>query len=138
MAGLSAVAAAADDAGDAPPAAPVRRLGWRDLPAAERHPLSLGPADRRKRFLSPADDGAIAAYVSRIDPDRAVLVGAAGPDGRVVGVAEALALAFAEGTEAAVFLSRRRSGRSPGRRGRSGRAPRAWAARSCSPKRRAR
>ena len=136
MAGLSAAAAAADDAGDAPPA--VHRLGWRDLPAAERHPLSLGPADRRKRFLSPADDGAIAAYVSRIDPDRAVLVGAAGPDGRVVGVAEALALAFAEGTEAAVSLSRRRTGRSPGRRGRSGRAPRAWAARSSSPKRRAR
>jgi RimJ/RimL family protein N-acetyltransferase len=74
---------AADDA----PA--IRRLGRRDLPEVERHLLSLGPADRRKRFLSPADDGAVAGYVSRLDPGRAVLVGAAGPDGRLVGVAEA-------------------------------------------------
>ena len=67
----------------------VRRLGWRDLPEMERHLLSLGPADRRKRFLSPATDAAIAGYVARLDPVRAVLVGAADGDGRVVGVAEA-------------------------------------------------
>ena len=70
-------------------AAPIVRLGRRDLPEVERHLLALGPADRRKRFLSPADDGAIARYVSRLDPDRAVLVGAAGLDGRLVGIAEA-------------------------------------------------
>jgi ribosomal protein S18 acetylase RimI-like enzyme len=67
----------------------IRRLGRGDLPAVERHLLALGPADRRKRFLSPADDDAIARYVSRLDPGRAVLVGAAGPDGRLAGIAEA-------------------------------------------------
>jgi GNAT superfamily N-acetyltransferase len=70
----------------------VRRLGRGDLPAVERHLLSLGPADRRKRFGAPADDDAVAAHVSRLDPGRAVLVGAADPDGRLVGVAEALFL----------------------------------------------
>jgi len=59
------------------------------MPAVERHLLALGPADRRKRFLSPADDDAISRYVARVDPDRAVLVGATDGDGRVVGVAEA-------------------------------------------------
>ena len=117
----------------------VRRLNRADLPEVERHLLALGPADRRKRFGAPADDDAVAAHVSRLDPGRAVLVGAAAPDGRLVGVAEArfldgdapapramevavsvhpyhrreglgrrlaaraVALAFAEGAEAAVF-----------------------------------
>ena len=71
----------------APPA--VRRLGQRDMPEVERHLLSLGPADRRKRFLSPVDDGAIARYAAGLDPGRAVFVGAADPDGRLVGIAEA-------------------------------------------------
>jgi ribosomal protein S18 acetylase RimI-like enzyme len=115
----------------------VRRLGRRDLPEVQRHLLALGSADRRKRFLSPADDGAIAGYVARLDPGRTVLVGAADADGRLIGIAEAhpvvdaprtvevavsvhpyhrrdglgrrlaaraVALAFAEGAEAAVFL----------------------------------
>jgi ribosomal protein S18 acetylase RimI-like enzyme len=73
-------------------AAPVaiRRLGRHDLPAVERHLLSLGPADRRKRFLSPFDDAAVARYVGRMDAERAVIVGAAaGPDGHLAGIAEA-------------------------------------------------
>jgi ribosomal protein S18 acetylase RimI-like enzyme len=117
----------------------IRRLGRHDLPEVERHLLSLGPSDRRKRFLSPFDDGAITRYVAGIDADRAVLVGAeAEADGRLAGIAEAhpvglgsprmvevavsvhpyhrreglgrrlaaeaVALAFAEGAEAAVFL----------------------------------
>ena len=85
-----AMAALSGAAGPAAMSAPtIRRLGWRDLPEVERHLLSLGPADRRKRFLSPADDGAIARYVARLDPGRAVLVGAAEADGRVAGIAEA-------------------------------------------------
>ena len=68
---------------------PVVRLGRHDLAAVEQNLLALGPADRRKRFLSPADDGAIARYVARLDPDRVVLVGAADPDGRLIGIAEA-------------------------------------------------
>jgi ribosomal protein S18 acetylase RimI-like enzyme len=83
MVALNAAAAAVA----APPA--IRRLGRRDLPEVERHLLALGPADRRARFLSSADDGAIARYVARLDPGRSVLVGAADPDGRVVGLAEA-------------------------------------------------
>ena len=81
MVALNAAAAVA--------AIPIVRLGRRDLPEVERHLLALGPADRRKRFLSPANDGAIARYVAGIDPGRAVLVGAAGPDGDIVGIAEA-------------------------------------------------
>ena len=83
MVALSAAAAAGDAA------LAIRRLGRRDMPAVERHLLALGPADRRKRFLSPADDGAIARYVAGINPDRAVIVGAADPDGGLVGIAEA-------------------------------------------------
>ena len=56
----------------------IFRLGRGDLPEVERHLMALGPADRRKRFLSPADDGAIARYVAGLDPVRATLVGAAG------------------------------------------------------------
>jgi ribosomal protein S18 acetylase RimI-like enzyme len=115
----------------------MRRLDRRDVPEVERHLLALGPADRRKRFLWPAHDDAIAGYVARIDPDRAVLMGAVDGDGRLVGLAEAhpssdppravemavsvlpchrrqgvgrglaaqaVALAFARGAEAAVFL----------------------------------
>jgi len=67
----------------------IFRLGRADLPEVERHLLALGPADRRKRFLSPADDGAIARYAAGLDPVRATLLGAAGPDGRLVGIAEA-------------------------------------------------
>jgi RimJ/RimL family protein N-acetyltransferase len=67
----------------------IRRLGRGDMPEVERHLLALGPADRRKRFLSPVDDAAIGGHVARTDPDRAVVVGAVAPDGRVVGIAEA-------------------------------------------------
>ena len=130
MVALSAAAATAT-------APSIRRLGRGDMPEVERHLLALGPADRRKRFLSPAGDGAIARYVSALGPGHAVLVGAAGPDGRSVGAAEAhpvvdaprtveaavsahpyhrreglgrrlaaqaVALAFAKGAEAALFL----------------------------------
>lgn len=72
-----------------PTPTPIRRLGRRDAPELERHLLALGPADRRKRFLSPANDAAIAGYVARIDFGRAVVVAAAAGNGRVVGVAEA-------------------------------------------------
>jgi GNAT superfamily N-acetyltransferase len=132
MVALSAAAAAAAAA-----APSIRRLGRGDMPEVERHLLALGPADRRKRFLSPADDGAIARYVAGIDPGRAVVVGAMDPDGGLAGIAEAhpvvdaprtvevavsvhpyhrrgglgrrlvaraVALASAEGAEAAVFL----------------------------------
>ena len=108
MVALNAAAAAVA----APPA--IRRLGRRDLPEVERHLLALGPADRRARFLSSADDGAIARYVARLDPDRAVLVGAAGPDGRLVGIAEAHPVVDAPRTvEAAVSVHpcHRREGR---------------------------
>ena len=82
MVALSAAAATA--------AAPfIRRLGRGDMPEVERHLLALGPADRRKRFLSPADDGAIARYAAGIDPGRAVVVGAMDPDGGLAGIAEA-------------------------------------------------
>jgi ribosomal protein S18 acetylase RimI-like enzyme len=68
----------------------VRPLGRADLPEVERHLLALGPADRRARFGLALGDAAVAAYARRIDPDRAVLVGAAdGPGGRLVGLAEA-------------------------------------------------
>ncbi len=121
-----------------PSGAPVlRRLGRRDMLAVERHLLALGPADRRKRFLSPFDNGAVARYAAGLDPGRAVLVGADGPDWQLAGIAEAhpvpgapgrvevavsvhpyhrreglgrrlvvgaVALAFAEGAEAAEFL----------------------------------
>jgi RimJ/RimL family protein N-acetyltransferase len=80
MVALSAAAAAAPS---------IRRLGRGDMPEVERHLLALGPADRRRRFLSPAEDGFIARYALGLDPDRAVLVGAAAPDGRLVGIAEA-------------------------------------------------
>lgn len=93
-------AAAADDA-----ALAVRRLARRDMPEVERHLLALGPADRRKRFLSPADDGAIARYAAGLDPGRAVLVGAADPVGRLVGIAEAHPVVDAPRTvEAAVSV----------------------------------
>jgi ribosomal protein S18 acetylase RimI-like enzyme len=128
-------AATAAAAGGAPLA--VRRLGRRDMLAVERHLLALGPADRRKRFLSPFDNGAVARYAAGLDPGRAVLVGADGPDWQLAGIAEAhpvpgapgrvevavsvhpyhrreglgrrlvvgaVALAFAEGAEAAEFL----------------------------------
>jgi ribosomal protein S18 acetylase RimI-like enzyme len=129
------VSAVATAVGGAPLA--VRRLGRRDMLAVERHLLALGPADRRKRFLSPFDDGAVARYAAGLDPGRAVLVGADGPDWQLAGIAEAhpvpgapgrvevavsvhpyhrreglgrrlvagaVALAFAEGAEAAEFL----------------------------------
>lgn len=106
------------------------------MPRVERHLLALGPADRRKRFLSPFGDSAIIRYVRGIDPDDAVIVGAADLHGRLIGIAEAnpvgdaprtvgvavsvhpyhrreglgrrlvaqaVALAFAEGAGAAVF-----------------------------------
>ncbi len=135
MVGDVSPAATAAAAGGAPLA--VRRLGRRDMLAVERHLLALGPADRRKRFLSPFDNGAVARYAAGLDPGRAVLVGADGPDWQLAGIAEAhpvpgapgrvevavsvhpyhrreglgrrlvvgaVALAFAEGAEAAEFL----------------------------------
>ena len=88
VAGMSALLPEPSPTGGA--RAVLRRLGRRDLAAVERHLLSLGPADRRKRFLRPADDGAISGYVSRLDPGRVVLVGAVDrDDGRMAGIAEA-------------------------------------------------
>lgn len=95
----------------------VRRLGRRDLPELERHLLALGPADRRKRFLAPTDDDAIARYVARIDPGRAILVGAADTESGLAGIAEAHAVADAPGTvEVAVSVHARHRGGGLGRR----------------------
>jgi ribosomal protein S18 acetylase RimI-like enzyme len=68
----------------------IRRLGEEDLPAIEQHLLEFGRLDRHARFGAGMSDPAIAAYVLRLNPSRAVLIGAVEEtSGRVVGLAEA-------------------------------------------------
>ncbi|MBL6458233.1 hypothetical protein JMJ55_23120 [Belnapia sp. T6] len=54
----------------------IRRLGEEDLPAIEQHLLEFGRLDRQARFGAGMSDPAIAAYVLRMNPSRAVLFGA--------------------------------------------------------------
>ena len=67
----------------------VRRLGTSDAGAIEQHLLALAPLDRRARFFGKLTDEAISAYARRLDPSRAVLIGAFEPSERLVGLAEA-------------------------------------------------
>lgn len=68
----------------------IRLLGPGDIEEVERHLLSLDPADRYARFHSGMSDWTIAAYARRLDPARAVLVGALDrAAGRLLGLAEA-------------------------------------------------
>jgi GNAT superfamily N-acetyltransferase len=66
----------------------VRQLGVADVPAIEEHLLKLTPSDRRDRFLSHTADEVISEYVRRLNPFRAVLIGAFDLSERVVGFAE--------------------------------------------------
>jgi ribosomal protein S18 acetylase RimI-like enzyme len=67
----------------------LRRLDTGDLAAVERHLLKLGPADRTARFLHGVGDAGIRAHARRLDPSRAILIGAFSLSSRIVGVAEA-------------------------------------------------
>ncbi len=85
----------------------LRRLDWRDLREVERHLLALEPAARLARFGAVRGDAAIAAYAWRIDPARAVLIGAVnGASGRIVGLAEAQPTAAPRRVEMAVSVLR--------------------------------
>jgi ribosomal protein S18 acetylase RimI-like enzyme len=64
----------------------LRQLGTSDSRAIEQHLLGLAPLDRRAGKLT---DEAISAYAQRLDPSRAVLIGAFDPGERLVGLAEA-------------------------------------------------
>ncbi|MGC1828454.1 MAG: hypothetical protein WA723_22690 [Pseudolabrys sp.] len=67
----------------------LRRLGTGDLRAIAQHLLVLGLPDRRSRFLGNLADAAVSAYARRLDPLRAILIGAFDPGERLVGLAEA-------------------------------------------------
>lgn len=67
----------------------VRQLGTGDLRAIAQHLLVLGLPDRRSRFLGSLADAAISAYARRLDPLRAILIGAFDRGERLVGLAEA-------------------------------------------------
>lgn len=68
----------------------IQRLGEEDLPAIEQHLLEFARLDRHARFGAGMSDPAIAAYVLRMNPSRAILVGAVEKTGgRIVGLAEA-------------------------------------------------
>jgi GNAT superfamily N-acetyltransferase len=95
----------------------IRPLGRGDLPEVERHLLAFGPADRHARFGSALGDVAVAAYARRIDPGRAVLMGAVdGPSGRLVGLAEAQPTAAPRRVEVAVSVHAPHRRRGLGRR----------------------
>jgi ribosomal protein S18 acetylase RimI-like enzyme len=75
---------------DLAPPLRIQRLGEDDLPAIEQHLLDFGRLDRHARFGAGMSDPAIAAYVLRLNPARAVLIGAVEEaSGRIVGLAEA-------------------------------------------------
>jgi ribosomal protein S18 acetylase RimI-like enzyme len=76
----------------------VRQLETRDLGAIERHLLELSLPDRRARFLHSPSDAAVAAYARRLDPSKAILIGAFDRKQRLIGLAEAH---WAEGSHAA-------------------------------------
>jgi GNAT superfamily N-acetyltransferase len=63
----------------------VRELGRLDRPALEAHFLSLSAHDRRLRFGVPLNDGALRAYVQRIDLEHDAAFGVVGDDLRLVG-----------------------------------------------------
>ncbi len=68
----------------------VRRLKTADLPDLEAHLLALDSADRQSRFHAFQRDDAIHDYVSAIDFQRMILVGAFDFEtGRLIGLAEA-------------------------------------------------
>jgi ribosomal protein S18 acetylase RimI-like enzyme len=68
----------------------IHCLGHDDLPRVEQHLLALGEMDRRARFGTAIRDLGISAYVRRVDPSRAIMIGAVdGRSGHIVGLAEA-------------------------------------------------
>jgi GNAT superfamily N-acetyltransferase len=67
----------------------LRRLGRADRAAVERHLLDLDTTDRASRFRTPLGDAAVRAYARALDLGRTMLVGAQGPDGALLGLAEA-------------------------------------------------
>ncbi|MBL6079215.1 GNAT family N-acetyltransferase [Belnapia sp. T18] len=73
----------------------IRRLDEEELPAIEQHLLEFGWLDRHARFGAGTSDLAVAAYVLRMNPSCAILVGAVEEaSGKIVGLAGAqLALA---------------------------------------------
>ena len=64
------------------------QLGKGDSWAIGQHLLALGSADRRSRFLGNMSDEAIAAYARRLDPVRAILIGAFDSSEHLVGLTE--------------------------------------------------
>lgn len=68
----------------------IRRLGPGDMARVEGLLLALDPIDRYARFHSGVSDWWVAAYAHRLDPARAILIGAFCPSsGRLLGLAEA-------------------------------------------------
>ena len=85
-------------------AARIRRLGPGGSAAVEKHLLSLDPADRHARFHLGVSDETVATYARRLDPARAVLIGAFCPAGRLLGLAEAHPTAVPRTVEMAVTV----------------------------------
>lgn len=68
----------------------IRPLTCQDLAGVERHLLALDAMDRYARFGASRSDALLTGYVRRLDPTRAVVVGALdGVTSRIVGLAEA-------------------------------------------------
>jgi len=65
----------------------VRELSRPERPALVPHFLALGGEDRRLRFGTPFNDGAVRAYVERIDFERDAVFGVFDDALRVVGAA---------------------------------------------------
>jgi GNAT superfamily N-acetyltransferase len=65
----------------------VRSLSRFELPALERHFLSLAGEDRRLRFGGALNDDGIALYVERIDFDRDAVFGVLDNELKIVGAA---------------------------------------------------
>jgi GNAT superfamily N-acetyltransferase len=68
----------------------IKTLAPRDLPAVVAHFLAFELVDRCQRFHGARSDDALAAYVSGLDLERTILIGAREVmTGRIVGLAEA-------------------------------------------------
>ena len=65
----------------------VRALSSLDLPSLETHFIALGAEDRRLRFGVPLNDGAVRAYVTRIDFERDAVFGVYHDDLHLIGAA---------------------------------------------------
>jgi GNAT superfamily N-acetyltransferase len=65
----------------------IRPLGRADLPEVRAHLLSLDAAGRACRFRGAVSAEAVSAYADRLDPERALLLGAFS-GGRLLGLAE--------------------------------------------------